>query len=284
MNKFNQILARAFFPLDYLNLKQSEYARGKKIILDTMLKDMFVERCRNTIRNTDQSIYGNIDPFKILDSLEYRSLEDITLKGLKREKILWITVGTQFGTPADYERYKPFFKHMDTIAIVCFSALSAGYSGISVFKVVKGTRKDHLECFWRGIKVKPMEPDEIDCGSNILVIRNEPFYRLYRGNIMKFFGLHKAKYNDDIIVFQNNFEDMGKLIYEIVNAGLQPEEDYVFIDINSRIKEGINEDYPVKLPVDWLEGRFSPLSGKVLIRYCEEPHVERTCEGWTEDI
>jgi len=282
-------VGKSAFPFDYYNLLQSEYAKDKGIFVDPFLKQSFMEKCRDNIALVDSKVYGDLDPYGVVDGITYKRLEEITLCGLDAGNILWVTYGTQFGSPSIFQEYKPFLERMSEIAVVSFSSLSGMYTGISLYNIKQGKTNERLIHYWGGIEDLPPEPDEIVSEFITLVIRKKPFYDCYRGNIMKFSGENNVEFNDDIMAIHSMGSDLDKPIDEIVDAGLKGGRDFVLIEsANNMIADNFiaNEEigsYPVDLRVDWLTARFIPLFGRTLIRYNPPPMIEQTCDGWKDN-
>ena len=124
------------FLIDYYNFSKSEYAKGKTILLQKTLKNRIEKWCASgaPLKHDGQG-YPSIDPVEITNGLTFSKLVDIPLEDVDRGRVIWVACATQFGIACDSSEGRHVLEHMDTIAVVSFSALSGTYGAISVWDI-----------------------------------------------------------------------------------------------------------------------------------------------------
>jgi hypothetical protein len=125
-------VSKISFLQDHRNLQQSEWAQGKTIVADGIVRQIFTSFCRQYWIPNESGEFDAWAP-------RHASLKEIAELARGCRKVIWLTAAASiFGCAANYPKHIELLELLDYVAVAAGSAFNAGYYGIHLCRVIKG--------------------------------------------------------------------------------------------------------------------------------------------------
>lgn len=158
--EYEKILAgKVYFLMDYCNLQESKWMRGRRIVSDHGVRKFFTEMCWP---HQKPGLYDDFDAH--LSRVKHFPIPEIGTMVRSDHRYVWLSYEAPLlGSPVRRDRNRHIVEALDFVAIAVGSAFNGGYYGVHLHRVVPGcpdVYKSTVAIFYGGrVYENPAEVD-----------------------------------------------------------------------------------------------------------------------------